>query len=242
MGRRIVVAIAAVVVVAVTSRLGLWQLDRAARKEAIGAQLASHASAATVTERDLAALVPGSDPASWVGRPAALRGQWVPGSTVWLDNRQMNGRPGFFATSVLRLPGSGAGVVVQRGWVARDPADRARVPDLPMPTGEVRVLGRMAPPPTRLYDFGAVETGPLRQNLDLASHGAALGLPLLALSVLERTPAPSGSTDGLSRDWATPTVDVQKHYGYAFQWFALSALTAVLYVWFQILRPRRERR
>jgi surfeit locus 1 family protein len=35
---------------------------------------------------------------------------------------------------------------------------------------------------------------------------------------------------------------VGKHHGYAFQWFALSALIAGLYVWFQLLRPRLARR
>lgn len=45
-------------------------------------------------------------------------------------------------------------------------------------------------------------------------------------------------TDGLQRDWPQPAADVHKHYGYAFQWFALSALTLILYVWFQIIRPR----
>ena len=34
---------------------------------------------------------------------------------------------------------------------------------------------------------------------------------------------------------------VHKHYGYAFQWFALSALILGLYVWFQLIRPRRAR-
>jgi surfeit locus 1 family protein len=47
--------------------------------------------------------------------------------------------------------------------------------------------------------------------------------------------------DGLLRQWPPPAADVHKHYGYAFQWFALSALVLVLYVWFQILRPRTAR-
>ncbi|MEO5695997.1 MAG: SURF1 family protein, partial [Burkholderiaceae bacterium] len=32
-----------------------------------------------------------------------------------------------------------------------------------------------------------------------------------------------------------------KHYGYAFQWFALSALMTGLYVWFRLVRPRLRR-
>jgi surfeit locus 1 family protein len=38
-----------------------------------------------------------------------------------------------------------------------------------------------------------------------------------------------------------PAVDVHKHYGYAVQWFSLTALITGLYVWFQLLRPRRRR-
>ena len=39
--------------------------------------------------------------------------------------------------------------------------------------------------------------------------------------------------------WPAPAVNVQKHYGYAFQWFAMSALVVGLYVWFQLIRPQR---
>ena len=39
---------------------------------------------------------------------------------------------------------------------------------------------------------------------------------------------------------AAPAADVHKHYGYAFQWFALCALIVGLYVWFQLIRPRRR--
>ena len=42
----------------------------------------------------------------------------------------------------------------------------------------------------------------------------------------------------LLREWSLPVSDVSMHLGYAFQWFALSALIAGLYVWFQLVRPR----
>ncbi|MBC8056770.1 MAG: SURF1 family protein, partial [Rhizobiales bacterium] len=65
--------------------------------------------------------------------------------------------------------------------------------------------------------------------------------PLAPLSVLQAD-SPSTAGDGLLRDWPHPAVDVQKHYGYAFQWFALGALMAGLYVWFQLVRPRLRAR
>jgi len=39
------------------------------------------------------------------------------------------------------------------------------------------------------------------------------------------------------REWPQPVAGVEKHYGYAFQWFGLGALITMLYVWFQIVRP-----
>ena len=46
--------------------------------------------------------------------------------------------------------------------------------------------------------------------------------------------------DGLRRDWPAPAADLGKHHGYAFQWFALSTLIMGLYVWFQLIQPRRR--
>ena len=41
--------------------------------------------------------------------------------------------------------------------------------------------------------------------------------------------------------WDPADVSVERHRAYAFQWFALCALVAGLYLWFQIIQPRRQR-
>jgi surfeit locus 1 family protein len=106
--------------------------------------------------------------------------------------------------------------------------------------GEVVVDGRIAPPPARLFDFGGGEQGAIRQNLDLETASRESGLALRPLSV-QQTSSAEAVDDGLQRRWPAPAVDVAKHHGYAFQWFALCGLIAVLYVWFQIVRPRLGR-
>ncbi len=80
---------------------------------------------------------------------------------------------------------------------------------------------------------------PIRQNLSLQTFRAETRLPLRTDLSLQQTGAPS---EGLTRDWPAPALGVEKHYGYAFQWFGLSALVAVLYVWFQLIAPWRRRR
>lgn len=243
MTRRLVVLLVALCVCALTFRLGLWQLDRARQKSALQAQITERAALPPVDAASLATLDP-TAVASLHGRSAVIDGRWVPDSTVFLDNRQMDGRPGFFAVTAFRLDAHPDTVLlVQRGWAPRDPADRARLPALATPEGTQRLRGRIAPPPTPLYDFGGVDMGPLRQNLDVEQRSRELGVSLLPLSLVQADPVPSDGLppDGvLARRWAAPAVDIHKHHGYAFQWFALCALTAGLYVWFQLIRPRRR--
>ena len=70
----------------------------------------------------------------------------------------------------------------------------------------------------------------------MAQFRAETGLALLDLSV-QQTGEPS---EGLLREWPEAASGAAKHYGYAFQWWALSALIAILYVWFQFIAPRRQ--
>ena len=50
------------------------------------------------------------------------------------------------------------------------------------------------------------------------------------------------ASEGLQREWPEVATGVEKHYGYAAQWFGLAALIAILYVWFQFIAPRRRAR
>jgi cytochrome oxidase assembly protein ShyY1 len=86
---------------------------------------------------------------------------------------------------------------------------------------------------------GAAGSSPIRQNLDLEAYRAETGLPLRTDVSLQQT---GETSEGLQRDWPAPALGVEKHYGYAFQWFGLSALVVFLYVWFQLIAPYRRAR
>ncbi len=230
------VTVAALLGIGVTAALGRWQLGRATEKEALQAQIETRAQLPMVDGASLAAGATVAD--TLLHRRVEAIGQWVVERTVFLDNRPMQGRPGFYVVTPLRLQGSETVVLVQRGWVPRHFEDRARVPELATPAGLVRVQGRIAPPPSKLYELGGAESGPIRQNLDLAQFRAETGLALAPLSIQQLG---DGAADGLARDWPQISTGVEKHYGYAFQWFGLSALMAVLYVWFQIVRRYQRR-
>lgn len=234
-GRFWLVTLAAVAALAVTLALGAWQLGRAHEKLALQASMEERKALPSVGEQALLDARPSGDSRY---RPVVLRGTWLARHTVFLDNRQMNGKTGFYVVTPLRLEGSGRAVLVERGWAQRNFVNREQLPPIDTPPGIVQVRGRMAPPPAKLYEFDGAPSGPIRQNLDLAQWRAETGLPLLEVGVQQ-----TGETsDGLLRDWPDAAGGAGKNYGYAFQWWALSALIAILYVWFQFIAPRRKAR
>lgn len=230
------VTVMALLTVGTTASLGFWQLGRAAQKQSLQTAIASAGAMPAISAPELLAVSP---PAAAIHRPVVLQGRWLPGTQLFLDNRPMNGRTGFIVLSALRLEGSSAAVLVQRGWVPRDFQDRSRLPEVPPPEGEVRVQGRLAPPPSRLFELGAGSDGPIRQNVDLSQLAGEWRVPLLGgVSVLQT----DDDASGLIRDWPRFVGDQHKHLAYAAQWFAMSAIAAGLYLWFQILLPRLKRR
>lgn len=235
--RRTMVLLATLATAALTTRLGVWQLDRAAQKTAI-----QHARTERIRQPVLDAAGLARDVSQAPGqvhRRVQLQGRWDASGTVALDNRTMQGRSGFLVVTPLVLD-DGRTVVVQRGWLPRDPADRTRLASYRTPTDAVNVQGRIALEPSRLYELGPSGEGPIRQNLDLAVYAQSLRRPLAPVVVIQDEPDPP-LEDGLLRRWADPVSDVHKHHGYAFQWFGLSTLVVTLYVWFQLIKPRRRR-
>lgn len=224
--------------VGITGALGFWQLSRAAQKQALEDRIEQRATLPPLGASDLLAGASGSGFDAMVHRPVVLRGRWVDSASVYLDNRPMAGRSGFILVTPLLPAGAGQAILVQRGWVPRDFQDRSKVPDVATPAQEVEVQGRLAPPPSRLFELGATEAGRIRQNLDLDAVAQASGLSLPPLSVLQTGVSP----EGLLREWPRFESAVHKHRGYAVQWFAMSAVTAGLYAWFQLISPRRRRK
>src|SRR5690606_12515982 len=240
--------------------LGRWQLNRAAEKTALHETMQARSRQPALRNEGLACYE--AELQAQLQRKVTLQGRWLPQHTVWLDNRPMSGRAGLLVLTPLRLePAPDASglarrcapvVLVQRGWVPRNFVDRTQVAPVPTPEAVVTVTGRLAWPPSRLMALGSGASQPdgpegegvrgaIRQNVDLASLSAQWGVALRPGSVQQtedEQPPPPGGT-GLLREWWQPAADVGRHNAYAAQWFALAALMAGLYLWFQWLSPRR---
>lgn len=231
--------LAALLGAGLTASLGFWQLDRGAQKLALQAAMQAQQQLPPFNNAELAVNMAHKSPLTH--RSAVLQGQWLAAHTVFLDNRQMNGKPGFYVLTPLQLTDSAAVLLVQRGWVPRNFVDRSALPAINTPPSIVTVAGRLAEQPSQLYAFAGLDQGLIRQNLDLAAFRKETGLPLLTLTLVQT----GDPTEGLLRQWPVATTGVEKHQGYAFQWFGLCGLITLLYVWFQIVRriyPSRTQR
>ena len=245
--RFIVITVAAVAAMLLTASLGRWQLRRAADKEAYQAQLDARAAQPALDGHSLLAPLAQPEQDELLHRKVVLQGEWLPQHTVYLDNRQMQAKPGFYVLTPLRLQGQAVAgrpqtVLVQRGWVARNFNDRNALPEVQTPAGSVQIEGRVAGQPARLLELqtSASESGfsRIRQNLTTDGFAREIGEALSGLTVVQT----GAASEGMLRDWPVVGSGVEKHYGYAFQWFGLCSLIAILYVWFQFVRRALSRR
>lgn len=222
-------ALAALVGIAITASLGNWQLNRAAEKrdlkaraDAYAAQPPIHVSSAEIPAADIGQ------------RRVEARGVFEPRFAVYIDNRLHRGAPGYHVIMPLDL-GSGARyVLVNRGWIAR-PLDRRDVPDVRTPQNVVIVEGTAVLPSTRVLELSdQVTEGRIWQNLTLDRYRDAMPIAIQPFVIQQESPV----DDGLVREWAPPDFGIDKHYGYAFQWFGLAATIAVFYAVTQLRRHR----
>ncbi|MDO9225863.1 MAG: SURF1 family protein [Pseudomonadota bacterium] len=216
-------ALAALFFAGLTFWLGQWQLGRAEEKRA---KQADFDVAATLPALELAAL-PLSAP---LFSRVRVTGQFEAAYQIYLDNRLRQGQPGYHVIVPLAYPGGV--VLVNRGWLAAA-SDRAVRPDAPLPSGWVTLEGLLVPAQSRYLELSEQGvTGPVWQNLSLARYREWYRGDLPDRMLLRTSPA----DDGLLRDWPRPDTGVERHLGYAVQWFAMTAAIFALYAYYGLWR------
>lgn len=240
---RAVPALAAVVVFGIAFAAGHWQTGRAAEKDVTEAR---HAAAFDAPAVALPADAATADPVSLDGRRVALRGVFLYDKTIYLDNQVQNRVAGYHVLTPFKTD-AGVTMLVNRGWV-RLGASRDRLPSIPAVTGDIGIEGRIALPPKHIYEIrpeahtaapansaNLTEVSRVWQNLLIPAMARQAGISLPPYVLRQST----DTGDGLTRAWDAPTAQAgmtaAKHRGYAFQWYALAALTAFLFLFFTLI-------
>ena len=214
-----------------TLYLGNWQSGRAESKRALQARYD-----AAVEEGPVHVGGALLDRDSVLYRKLEVEGVFDDTHTILLDNRVYQGMAGYHVLTPLRVEGGAAAILVNRGWIAAGPA-RERVPSPPVPQGRVKLEGMAVDPHTRYVELASTVTqGRVWQNLDVARYAETSGLTLQPILLLQT----SAAADGLRRDWPRPDTGVATHVGYAFQWYSLATMLAVLWLVMNVKRRRDD--
>jgi cytochrome oxidase assembly protein ShyY1 len=221
--------VATVLVVALGVQLGNWQSRRAEQKIALQAKLAEGARAAPLV-LDGAPLA--ADSVAY--RRVTVSGEFVRGWPVYLDNRPYQGKAGFYLLMPFKISGSNMHVLVARGWLPRDPAVRDKLPNYATPEGTVTLQGVARLNAGHVMQLGtapALTPNAIVQNADPLQLAKDSGLTMQPFVIEQGAPAqPSGDDAQMVRDWPAPSLGVEKHQGYAFQWYALAAMAVIFFV------------
>lgn len=216
---------ATILVVALGIALGNWQARRAAEKIDLQAQLTERGRQAPLV------LTGGTSAVPQEFRRVSVRGQFVPGFPVFLDNRPYQGRAGYFLVMPFKIEGADQYVLVARGWLPRTAGAVGPLPVYQTPAGATGLEGVMRLDLGHVMQLGTAPPLTPRamvQNLSVADAARASNLPLLPFFIQQTGPQEGGDT--LVRDWPAPALGVGKHRGYAFQWYALAAMAVLFFV------------
>jgi cytochrome oxidase assembly protein ShyY1 len=139
----------------------------------------------------------------------------------------------------LKLDGSQKILWINRGWAPRDGMNREVLPKISTPSGPVQVEGLAFEYPSRVMSMGtqgsSAESQKIQQNLDIKKQSQYVGFDYLPFVLRE---VATVNNDGLQRDWPSMSTGVEKHQGYAFQWFALTVFALLFWLITGILRKK----
>lgn len=233
---------------ALTFNLGLWQKGRAQEKQVLLAQQKMAESLPVLT---FDKVIASSHLAEH--RLLQVNGQWVKNSVVYIDNRQIQGKPAVQVIQGFKPTGYQLIIPVSRGYLARNPKTPRTAPNMPdqvqQSDGEVEIIVKILksfPRSAELRRFFSSEQSKIIQEV---SNGYAVWsnfelneyqkmVQFEVTTFLGRIVTPQSDTkmshqmghtqNGYYQAPVKLSQQVAKHQGYAFQWFSLTAVLFLL--------------
>ena len=212
--------------------LGSWQISRGNFKTTL------HASIQSANESNVSRVtLPLDNPADWRYRNVQVYGRYLPEKQLLLDNQIRDQQVGYNVLTPFLVQAANAWVLVDRGWVVQS-VQRDDLPPVPVNSEPGYITASVYVPYGKPFSLGQIAEGedhgwPRRiQFVDYAELSKRLGVDLqpftLRLDPQEKS--------GFRRDWSSQQLPANKHYAYAFQWFAMAIAVAVLW-WVYNGRP-----
>lgn len=212
-----------------TLALGVWQLQRAAEKEALELAYIERQAAPAVPLARLDASVP--------LQRVRFEGVYEP-YHFFIDNQTRSGRVGYRVVTLLRVD-DGRRFLIDRGWIEA-PTSRADLPQVDTPTGRVAIDATLWQDMGSMPAWGGEEQWPAGWPKRIARLDVERAAALVPNTVALEVRLEAGQAGAFLPTTTTPVISAGIHYGYAVQWFGLAAALAALFVVFGVRQGRRR--
>lgn len=212
--------------------LGVWQLNKARAKESLQSMLDARS-------REPAVQMPSAmaDAESLRYRRVVAAGRYEPERQVLIDNRVHRERAGYHVVTPLRIEGSDMRVLVNRGWVPAPP-DHRQLPAVDTSQGRVELSGIAVLPSSRFFTLApepatGAQWQTVWQNLDIERYKDTVGFPVQPVVILMDADSAGG---GFVREWPRPDERIERHLGYAWQWFGFAGALVAIWLFVNLRR------
>jgi surfeit locus 1 family protein len=230
---QLLTSVVAAIVMVVMIKLGFWQYHKAEQKQALQAVYDVRAQQSPVA-------VPDSirDLEDWRYRRLRAVGKYRTDYQILLDNQIEGEEAGYHVITPLQTE-NGVTVLVDRGWIPV--GDRSRLPEINTPTGEVTVTGFSWIPSTKFFELAAPASSstwqPVWQNMDMQRYLKLVPFKVHPFVIRLDADNPAG---GFVRHWVMPAERIEKHIGYAYQWWGFSVALFGIWIFVNLKRKSRD--
>ena len=200
--------------------LGFWQLDRADEKRAIEDQIAS----ANSDDVEIVASTEFLKEKEYYH--VRLQGSYIDDKQFIYDNQIVDQISGYYVLTPLVLKGDSKAVLINRGFIPWN-GRRDKLADIDIADKLTEVKVQISKPVKRMELEASELTGDfpvLIQALDLDEMSTIASLDFASVIGL----LSPESDNGFVRQWEPYTGSIERHIGYAIQWFLMALVLAFI--------------
>jgi surfeit locus 1 family protein len=200
--------------------LGFWQLDRADEKRSIEAAIKKANSGAV----ELIVSVDNLQDKEYY--EVRLQGKYLNDKQFIYDNQIVDQASGYYVLTPFALNEQSKAILINRGFIPWN-GRRDKLADMFIDRGEREIKIQISKPIKRM-ELKESEIGRefpvLLQALDLKQMGVIAELDFSdVIGLLD-----ADAKDGFVRKWEPYTGSIEKHIGYAIQWFLMALVLAII--------------
>ncbi|MFV2059141.1 MAG: SURF1 family protein [Gammaproteobacteria bacterium] len=211
--------------------LGFWQLDRAEQKRVILAAVTQRMQAESLQK-----IPDTNDIKDARYQRIKLDGKFDTTHLIYVDNKVVFGRVGYYVVSPFLVTNSSKTVLVNLGWIAMG-RSRQDIPSVKLPEQKVTISGRIKTNLDNVYSlsdnsFDKVQWPLVVQWTSPKQLSELLNITIQPLIILLDKPKDINDEYEMQfkREWKFISSSPDTHTSYAMQWFSLALVLVLIFI------------